>query len=419
MTDPARGLFAFRLFGILASGYFLSYGLRAINATIAPELIAELGLSNAALGGLTSAYFVGFSLMQLPLGVWLDRFGPRRVNATLMALAGVACATMALANDLATLWAARVLLGIGFAAGLMAPFAMFRLWFEPAYQTRFAAWILMVGTLGVMIATVPVRLAMPVLGWRGIFLASAGLLACVSLAMWFGLPSAREPAGGRSQSFLKSLLGYREVMNSSFFWRMVIVSSVMQGGFISLQTLWLGPWFTQVIGATPVEAANWLLLFNLVLLLSYLLNGYIAPRIGTSERSTVRLTAIAVAVNFVVLALIAALPAIFGRWGWLVVASVTTVLTPVQARVSLTFPAHLAGRALTGYNLIVFLSVIGVQFLMGYLIDRLIEAGQGPVDAFRLSLGSLAALQGFVWLVFLFWPDRAVPPTTGARSTAG
>ena len=87
----------------------MSYGLRAINATIAPELVGEIGLSNTQLGSLTSAYFLAFACMQLPLGIWLDRFGPRRVDATLMAMAALGCLVFAAADSFEELWIARAL----------------------------------------------------------------------------------------------------------------------------------------------------------------------------------------------------------------------------------------------------------------------------------------------------------------------
>ena len=77
----------FRLVPAYAAGYFLSYGLRSVNAVIAPELMQELSMTAAGLGLLTSAYFLAFGLFQLPLGLLLDRFGPRRVEAVLLLVA--------------------------------------------------------------------------------------------------------------------------------------------------------------------------------------------------------------------------------------------------------------------------------------------------------------------------------------------
>lgn len=407
----ARGLFGARLFLIMSSGYLMSYGLRAINATIAPELVGELGLSNTQLGSLTSAYFIAFAFMQLPLGVWLDRFGPRRVDSVLMAVAGAGCLVFATAPAFEWLWVGRALVGVGFAAGLMAPFAMYRTWFAPHHQTRLAAWTMTVGTFGVLIATLPVRAMLSVTDWRGVFFGCTVVLLSISLLMWFGLPRRHEPDGQGTQSFLKSLGGYSEVARSSFFWRMVLMSGAIQGGFVAMQTLWLGPWFTRLLHMTPQQSASWLFVFNATLLGSYLLAGYLAPRLGQTERATVRLAGGSALLTVGLIGLIAAAPVAAGVWAWLLVAAITTVFPPIQARVGMTFPRHLAGRALTAYNLVQFVAVFVIQAGLGVAMDRLIDGGMAQDDAFRASLAGVAVMQMAMWLLFMFWPkepaDRA------------
>lgn len=406
VADYASGLFGARLFVIVTSGYLMSYGLRAINATIAPELVGEIGLSNTQLGSLTSAYFLAFACLQLPLGIWLDRFGPRRVDAALMAIAGAGCLTFALASSFEALWIGRALLGIGFSAGLMAPFALFRVWFAPHHQTRLAAWTMTVGTAGVLVATLPVRALLTLMDWRGVFYCCAALLLTIALLMWFGLPRAREPDGHGSQSFLQSLGGYREVGRSGFFWRMVLMSGAVQGGFIAMQTLWLGPWFTRVLQMTPQQSAGWLFVFNATLLGAYLLAGYLAPRVGQQESATIRVSAIAALLVAGTIGFIAAFPAAADTWAWLAVAVVATVFTPIQARVGMSFPKRLAGRALTAYNLVLFVSVFVVQLGLGVAMDWLIGRGVGQETAFRAGLGGVALLQLAFWLLFVFWPAR-------------
>ena len=416
----AGGLFGARLFLIMSSGYLMSYGLRAINATIAPELVGELTLSNTELGSLTSAYFLAFACMQLPLGVLLDRFGPRRVDSVLIALAGIGCLTFAIASTFWELWLARALLGLGFSGALMASFALFRIWFAPHQQTRLAAWTLMVGTAGVLIATLPVRALLQVIDWRGVFLGCAVVLLAISLLMWFGLPRSREPHPGDARPFLESLSGYRDVVRSSFFWRMVLLSGAVQGGFTALQTLWLGPWFTRVLQMTPQQSASWLFLFNAVLLGSYLLAGYLAPRVGAHEGATVRVSAIAALATVVLFAFIAAVPEVAGVWAWLAVAAVSTVFPPIQARVGMSFPKHLGGRALTAYNLVVFVSIFVVQAGLGVVIDWLVGRGMSQADAFRAALAGLAlVLLGF-WVFFIRWPVRpsnVTPPLPPEKRT--
>ncbi len=89
---------AWHIFACFASAYFMSYALRAVNAVIAPDLMREFALSNAQLGSLSSAYFFAFALLQLPLGICLDRFGSRRTNALLLVVAALGCAQIGRAH---------------------------------------------------------------------------------------------------------------------------------------------------------------------------------------------------------------------------------------------------------------------------------------------------------------------------------
>src|SRR5512147_247595 len=102
-----------RVFAPFAVGYFLSYLLRNANAVISPELTGDLGLHAADLGLLTSAYLLAFGAFQLPLGILLDRFGPRRVEATLLLICAAGCALFATGHALPQLAVGRALIGLG------------------------------------------------------------------------------------------------------------------------------------------------------------------------------------------------------------------------------------------------------------------------------------------------------------------
>lgn len=126
MSDAVRIIVPF------AAAYFLSLFFRSINALIAPDLVSELALGPSDLGLLTSMYFLTFALFQLPLGALLDRFGARRVQGTLVAVAAVGAAIIAVGQDLATVAAGRALVGLGFAGGLMSAYKQMADWFPPA-----------------------------------------------------------------------------------------------------------------------------------------------------------------------------------------------------------------------------------------------------------------------------------------------
>jgi MFS family permease len=159
-----------------------------VTATLAPVFSAELGLGAGDLGLLAGAYFFGFAAMQLPLGRALDRIGPRRTLLALLVVAVVGCGAFALAGGLPALVAARVLIGVGVSACLMAPLTCYRRRFSPEAQLRANSWMLMTGSLGMVASTLPVQWLLPWLGWRGLFWALAAALGLAMIALWLAVP---------------------------------------------------------------------------------------------------------------------------------------------------------------------------------------------------------------------------------------
>ncbi len=174
-TDLPVASIVLLVFAPFASGYFLSYLLRTVNAAVAPHLTADIGVSPASLGLLTSAYFFSFAAFQLPLGMLLDRFGPRRVSASLLAIASLGSLLFGLAPDIATLTVARALIGLGMSSGLMAGFKANPLWWPGEKLPRVNGWFMAVGALGSLVATAPAALLLEHMHWRSVFLGLAVL----------------------------------------------------------------------------------------------------------------------------------------------------------------------------------------------------------------------------------------------------
>jgi predicted MFS family arabinose efflux permease len=397
-----RGRAAVTVFSLFAGAYFLSYALRAVNAVIAPELIARFGLSNAQLGALSSAYFLAFALMQLPLGVCLDRFGSRRTNALLLLVSAMGCLIFATAEDTAALWIGRGLIGVGVCGALMSALKGYRFWYPPEHQGRLAAWMLVVGTGGAMAVTVPVELALPLLGWRGLFVVAAVALVVVSIGIGFGVPrdeerALRPPVGEPIWS------GFGQVFRRAEFWRWAIVSLAMQSHFVALQSLWAGPWFTQVVGMSPGEAAVALFVFNGVLLAGFLGLGWAAP--GFERRGwTVMHVAVVASIGFI--GLQAAIALVESRWAWLLwlpLGVVSTGFTLVQTHVAMIFPAALTGRAFTAYNLLIFGGIFLHQWLFGVVADAFRASAGDAASAFRATLLVWVGLQLAAFGLLVAW----------------
>src|SRR2546423_5782645 len=158
-----------QVFVPFAAGYFLSFFFRNVNAIISRDLAVEFALTPADLGFLTSMYLLAFAVFQLPLGVLLDRYGPRRVVAALLLSAAAGALVFALARDLATLSLGRALIGLGVSAGLMGAIKAFTLWFPLSRLATLNGIYLAIGGIGGLSATAPAGAALGGFGWAAPF----------------------------------------------------------------------------------------------------------------------------------------------------------------------------------------------------------------------------------------------------------
>lgn len=397
-SGPSTGTsVAVAMFLAFAFAYFFSALLRAVTATLAPAFSAELGLSSADLGLLAGAYFLGFSAMQLPLGRWLDSFGPRRVLLAFLSIAVVACGAFALATSFPGLWVARALIGVGVSACLMAPMTAYRRRFGPAAQLRANSWMLMTGSLGMLASTLPVQWLMPVTGWRGLFW---GVGAALLLAM--ALIAALVPRDSRPQAPAEeSEGGYVAIFRHPYFVRLTPLAFVVYGGLLAVQSLWAGPWLTVVAGQSAQDAAKGLFLINLSMLCAFFAWGVVMPRLTHRGWKVDQLITLGVPLSLLLLAAAVALGPRAQAVHWALWCVSCTFVSLSQPAVGQAFPPAQAGRALSAFNLVIFLGVFCTQWGIGLAIDALAAKGLSRADAMRAALGlfGLASIAAYAWFV--------------------
>lgn len=387
------------LFGAFASAYFLSALLRAVTATLAPVFSAELGLGAGDLGLLAGAYFLGFASMQLPLGRALDRYGPRRTLLVLLTAAVIGCVAFAHAGGLTSLVASRMLIGVGVSACLMAPLTCYRRWLSPTVQLRTNSWMLMTGSLGMVASTLPVQWLLPALGWRGVFWGLAALLL-VAMAL-VGLFVPRDPAGPAGTQGGREAGGYRDIVRHPLFVRTAPAGFFIYGGMIAVQALWAGPWMTRVAGFDAGAAARGLFAINVVMLFTFMVWGSVMPRLARRGIDAMRLMRGGLPLCLALLLLNIALGPAAGAWHWAAWSLACTFVTVSQPAVGAAFPAALAGRALSAFNLVIFSGVFFIQWGIGVVIDLAGAAGLGTLAAFRVAFGVFAvcSLASYLWLL--------------------
>jgi predicted MFS family arabinose efflux permease len=365
---PARAAVIVFLAFVLA--YFLSALLRAITATLSPVLSAEMALSAGDLGLLAGGYFFGFALTQLPLGSWLDRYGPRVVVLGFLSVAVAGCAAFAMATSFSGLLAARVLIGMGVSACLMAPLTGYRRWLTPAQQMRANSWMLMSGSLGMVASTLPVQWLMPLTGWRGIFWGLTVLLLLSMVALAMTVPRWQQTQAPTAAAH-PAMQGYGFIWRHPYFRQMLPVGIVNYGGMIAVQTLWAGPWMVKVAGYTPQAAAAGLFGINLSMLCTFWVWGMVNPHLSRRGFSPEGLIAWGMPLSLAALAAIVLLGADAGWALWALFCVSSTFASLSQPAVALALPAEAAGRALSAYNLAIFGGVFAVQWGIGLLIEAL------------------------------------------------
>ncbi|MBL0728458.1 MFS transporter [Piscinibacter sp. HJYY11] len=411
MSLPRRT--AALVFLSFAFAYFPSALVRGVVATLAPAFSAELQLSASELGLLAGAYFLGFAAMQLPLGSALDRFGPKRVLLAFLAVAVVGCSAFALADSFVALTVARALIGVGVSACLMAPMTSFRRSFGPTAQMRANSWMLMTGSLGLIASTLPVQWSLPVFGWRGLFW---GLAVLFAVAMVFIVRAV--PADRRDDALQPAAEGgYGEVFRHPVFVRYLPMGFFQYGGLVALQSLWVGPWLTRVCGWTPAETAAGLFGINVAMLLTFMAWGFVVPRLYARGWTAHALIARGMPLPIIVLVLGIVLGPDATAWLWAVFCVTSTFVSLSQPAIGQAFPAALAGRALSAYNLVIFAGVFALQWSMGAVIDALVGAGWSTVSAYQGAFALLAVCCGLSYLWFLWRrePELAVTAAVTAR----
>jgi len=373
------------VFLAFAAAYFCSALVRAITATLSPVLTLDFSLQASDLGLLAGGYFFGFAAMQLPLGSWLDRYGPKRVILYFLSFAVLGCVAFSLASSFAWLLAARVLIGMGVSACLMAPLTGFRRWLDGPSLVRANSWMLMTGSFGMLASTLPVQWLMPLTGWRPLFwLLAILILLCMAVIAWIVPPKPVAPATASAEA---SPTSYAPVWRSRYFQTLSPLAFFNYGGLIAIQTLWAGPWMLKVAGYTPLESATGLFYLNACMLVAFWGWGMLAPRLISRGWGAERLITWGVPLSLLALTVNIAGASTTGWIGWAIFCVMSSVLGMTQPAVGMAFNASLVGRALSAYNLMIFSGVFVVQWGIGLLIDGFKAIGLSEVASFQAALG--------------------------------
>ena len=387
------------IFCVFAFAFFISTLLRAITATLTPVLTNEFDLSAGNLGLLAGGYFIGFSLMQIPAGLLLDKYGPKKVIPYLLLIALVGTISFAFAKNFTGLFISRIFIGVGVSACLMGPLTGYRVWFEEKYQQRANSWMLMVLSIGFLASTLPVQILLPLIGWRSIFFLIGALILISIILLSVFIPSWEIKSPVESKNISEGLL---DVWKDKFFISLIPLAFFNYAGVQAIQTLWAGPWMLNVAGYSPLESATGLFWINITMLFAFLIWGYLLPKFSEYGLDSIKIIKYGLPLNYVILFLIILLGQKAGAAMFTLYILSSIVLTLTHPAIALSFPQHLAGKSLTSFNVFIHSGTFFVQWGIGLIIDYCKNIGFDTILSYRISFFVFLVICILSYLFFIF-----------------
>lgn len=388
--------------------YIISQFYRSANAVIGPDLMAELRLTPDDLGILTGAFFLTFSVSQLPVGIAIDRWGPRRTIMVTLAIALVGALAFAFGRNLTELTLARVVLGFGCAALLTGPLVLISRWFPPERFAQMSGVLIAVGNLGVIASTAPLAWFAAEYGWRSAFLVTAAMtvvLIALSALTIRDHPDPAKARPGAGETLGEALRGVGRIMRHPAFPHLFAIIFTAYATFITLLGLWSGPFLHDVYGMDAAARGNVLIFMAIGGALGYFAWGPLDRIFNTRKW----LLAAGIGMQILCLVVIVAIPgigvtaltAIFFVFGLMNGCSVM-----IFAHARSVFPPELAGRGITTLNIGTMGGGAFQQILTGYLMAWLTPAGTVAAEgSYRIMFALQTLLLLAALLFYLRTPD--------------
>lgn len=394
----------------LAAANFMNQAARTVMAIVGPVLAIELGLSASELGMLAAFLFAAYAAAQLPLGVALDAFGARRVQAALMTLAALGFAVFALSPDFIGLAIGRVMIGIGISAGLMAVIKAHSEWFEVNRRAHLTGIAMAIGSLGSALTTTPVQALLPALGWRGVFAVLGAMTFAVAVWIFFAVPD-KPRVPGPARTLMGDIAVSGRILASRNFWRYGPAMGTLSMFNFAYLGLWAGPWLRDVAGMDGPARAGVLFLYTLAMVAGSMITGsassrasiaglppFIVPVVCLGAMVVLQIGMMFQPSHVAVVILLWGAAAVFGAAG------------PVAyVAMGQLFPPEQTGRVSTAVNMLSLGGAFLVQAAIGWILDlwpRTADGGWDPAG-YSWALGLTAAMQAVAAVVLATAPKQA------------
>ncbi|HKU95029.1 MAG TPA: MFS transporter [Vineibacter sp.] len=390
-TGVSAGVRA-RVLAALVLTTISSQFFRASTAAIAPDLIADLGLSAQQFGAANGVFFLAIGLVQIPVGILFDRYGPRRVTTALTVLAVAGAVWQAVCTSGVEFLAARLVLGVGCAGSFMSAVLLSSRWFGGDRLATVLSWVFALSQIGLMLATTPLAAASAAYGWRTAYLVAAVAALMIGAAFFLlvrDVPPGGPPAATRRETILDALRGVAQVWRTKGLGPVLAIHTVAYASMATVLSVWAGKYLADVHGLDAVQRGNVLLAMTAFQIAGTLAYGPL-DRLFNTRKWIIVAGAVLSLCTLGPLALITST----GLWAAAALlclhCAVTAYGIVIVAHGRSLFPAHLAGRGVTTVNMAQVAGSAGLPWLTGIVIGLFPDTGGGYAEgAYRAAFGTI------------------------------
>lgn len=392
--------------------YLMSMFYRSTNAVLAPVLRTEMGVTADQLGLLTGTFFIAFAVMQIPLGLFLDRFGPRVTIAAMMLVPAAGAVVFSQAQSVGGLALGQGIMGAGCAVGLSGAIVVFARWFPTDRIATMIALYSGMGNVGILLSATPLAASIAALGWRESFLFMAAINVALVAQMYLLVRDAPpdHPYHAEARETLGAIFrGLGEVLATRAIWPILALAFVSLAMALTIRSLWAGPYLADVYGLDAIARGNMLLIFTLGMLVGNVGFGPL-DRLFDRRKPVVLAGAALTLASLAGLALVPAL-SLWAAMALLCVLGVAcNYVVIIFAHGRALFPLRLVGRSITLINGMNMFGIAVMQVATGYVIRSFpVTDGAAPEIAYRAMFGFLAVCLACGMLVYTRSKD--IPPS--------
>ena len=391
---------------VLCAGYTVSQFLRTSLGVLSPNLMHDFNINPNNMGLLGGVFFLSFAIFQIPAGILIDKYGPRKVMSFVIIFAVLGSIIFALSNSFYILLIGRVLMGLGCSICLMGSLVLITRWTDSDQFSKLAGIILAVGGIGGLLATTPLSYFSELFGWRLSFWLAAVVTFCVMLLYYFILEDRKNDLilnRSNETISLKNLLFILKERNFKF---MIPMSLMSYSSLVVILGLWGAPYLKDIHGLDSVERGKILMLMAI----SWNIGSFVFGRLRSifgNYKNVVIFGATGVIILLFILSIITEINSIYLYILFCILGFFGAFSVALISHYQVLFDKEYMGRALSTANFFNFGGVFFVQWLTGKIIYLMGgDSSAAPIEAYRMSFLFVAILLLISLCIYFFSNEK-------------